>query len=166
MYRFRLRSGLRYWTGAPVRAADVRRGLERAARSKALYAEPLGALAGATACPRARRCDLRAAVETNDRERTVTLHFTHPDPDLLLVLGPGDLRPVSAGERGAPGTGPYRVARFVPGRLVDLRRNRYFRAWAPTAQPPGYPDRILWRMGRDVTGNVAAVLRGDRGLHA
>jgi ABC-type transport system substrate-binding protein/DNA-binding SARP family transcriptional activator/streptogramin lyase len=160
VYRFRLRSGLRYWTGAPVRAADVRRGLERAARSKALYADPLGALSGATACPGAQRCDLRAAVETNDRQRTVTLHLTHPDPDLLLALGLPIFAPSPPGSGLPPGTGPYRVARFVPGRLVDLRRNRYFRAWAPAAQPPGYPDRILWRMGRDVTGNVAAVLRG------
>jgi ABC-type transport system substrate-binding protein/DNA-binding SARP family transcriptional activator/DNA-binding beta-propeller fold protein YncE len=160
VYRFRLRSGLRYWTGAPVRAADVRRGLERAARSNAVYADPLSALSGATACPRAKRCDLRAAVETNDRERTVTLHLTHPDPELLLALGLPVFAPSPPGSGVPPGTGPYRVARFVPGRLVDLRRNRYFRAWAPTAQPPGYPDRILWRMGRDVTGNVASVLRG------
>jgi ABC-type transport system substrate-binding protein len=161
VYRFRLRSGLRYWTGAPVRAADVRRGLERAARSKPVYADPLGALSGATACPRAKRCDLRAAVETNDRERTVTLHLTHPDPELLLALGLPIFAPSPPGSGVPPGTGPYRVARYVPGRLVDLRRNRYFRAWAPTAQPPGYPDRILWRMGRGVSGNVAAVLRGD-----
>ncbi|MEA2133573.1 MAG: peptide/nickel transport system substrate-binding protein [Solirubrobacteraceae bacterium] len=161
VYRFRLRSGLRYWTGAPVRAADVRRGLERAARSNLVFAVPIGALSGATACPRAPRCDLRAAVETNDRERTVTLHLTHADPNLLIALGAGPYAPAPPGSEVPPGTGPYRVARFVPGRLVDLRRNRYFRAWAPTAQPPGYPDRILWRMGRGVTGNVAAVLRGD-----
>jgi peptide/nickel transport system substrate-binding protein len=68
--------------------------------------------------------------------------------------------PSPPGPGPPPGTGPYRVARFMPGRLVDLRRNRYFRAWAPIAQPLGYPDRILWRMGRDVTGNVATVLRG------
>jgi peptide/nickel transport system substrate-binding protein len=79
---------------------------------------------------------------------------------LLLALGLPIFAPSPPGNGVPPGTGPYRVARFVPRRLVDLRRNRYFRAWAPTAQPPGYPDRILWRMGRDVTGNVAAVLRG------
>ena len=161
VYRFRLRAGLRYWTGAPVRAADVRRGLERAARSSTVYADPLRALSGATACPRAKRCDLRAAVETNDRERTVTLHLTHPDPVLLLALGLPIFAPSPPGAGVPPGTGPYRVARFVPGRLVDLRRNRYFRPWAPTAQPPGYPDRILWRMGRAATHSVAAVLRGD-----
>ena len=94
-------------------------------------------------------------------ERTVTLHLTHPDPALLLALGLAVFAPSPPGSGVPPGTGPYRVARFVPGRLVDLRRNRYFRAWAPTAQPPGYPDRILWQMGPGVTGNVAAVLRGD-----
>jgi peptide/nickel transport system substrate-binding protein len=85
----------------------------------------------------------------------------HPDPGLLPALGLPVFAPSPPGSGVPPGTGPYRVARFVPGRLVDLRRNRYFRAWAPTAQPPGYPDRILWRMGPRVSGNVAAVLRGD-----
>ena len=33
VYRFRLRAGLRYWTGAPVRAADIRRGLDMARRA-------------------------------------------------------------------------------------------------------------------------------------
>jgi peptide/nickel transport system substrate-binding protein len=160
VYRFRLRSGLRYSTGAPVRAADVRRGLERWAHSNPIYAELLGALPGAAACPRMPRCDLRAAVETNDRERTVTLHLTHPDPSVLLVLGAAIIPPSPPGSGLPPGTGPYRIARFIPGRLVDLRRNRYFRAWAPTAQPPGYPDRILWRMGPGATHNVATVLRG------
>jgi hypothetical protein len=67
---------------------------------------------------------------------------------------------------GCPREPASRVARFVPGRSAP-------QSLLPHGRPrrnPGYPDRILWRMGPGVSGNVAAVLRGDadyaRSAHA
>ena len=160
VYTFHLRPGLRYWTGAPVRASDVRRGLERAAQGSSINAAYLGALRGALACSYQPRCNLDAAVQTNDRTGTVTLHLTHPDPDLLPALALAAFAPVPPGGGITPGTGPYRVARFVPGKLIDFQRNRYFNDWAPTAQPPGYPDQILVYSNGTASADVAAVLSG------
>jgi ABC-type transport system substrate-binding protein/DNA-binding SARP family transcriptional activator len=160
IYTFRLRPALRYWTGTPVRASDVRRGLERAARSTDVLAGYIGALPGALACPRRPHCDLRAAVETNDRAGTVTLHLTHPDPELLLALGLPAFAPAPPGGGITPGTGPYRVARFVPGHTIVFERNQLFHAWAPTAQPPGYPDRIVVDSDRSTRDDIGAVLQG------
>ena len=117
MYTFRLRPGLRYWTGAPVRATDVRRGLERAAQTSGVLAGYIGALPGAC-MPGRPRCDLRAAVVADDRTGTVTLHLTHPDPELLLALGLPAFAPAPPGGDITPGTGPYRVTRFVPGHTI------------------------------------------------
>ena len=65
-----------------------------------------------------------------------------------------------------PGTGPYRIARFVPGRLLELQRNPSFAASAPAAQPTGAPDRIVWHFGGSPSAAVAAVLRGEAVVRA
>ena len=160
-YTFHLRPGLRYWTGRYVRAADFRRGIELAALADPYMVGYLEALPGSGGCARrGGRCDLRAAVITDDEAGTVTLHLAHPDPELLWALALSNFAPSPTREGPVPGTGPYRIARVVPNRLVDLRRNRYFRERAPAAQPDGYPDRILWQLGAEATKSVADVLAG------
>ena len=160
-YTFRLRPGLRYWTGAPVRASDFVRGFERAAHSSDIYAAYLSALPGATACPRAPSCDLAAAILANDQAGTVTLRLSHPDPNLLVALGQAVFAPDPGGPGIRPGTGPYRVARQLLGHLVEFERNPLFREWAPAAQPAGYPDRIVLHVDGSASADVAAVLRGS-----
>ncbi len=162
-YSFHLRPGIRYWDGSLVRASDFRLGLERAARSSSVLAGYIGALPGALSCPGQPRCDLDSAVLTDDRAGTVTLRLTHPDPDLLLALGLPAFAPAPAGANAGvrPGTGPYRIARFVPGKLIDFRRNPYFKEWSPAAQPAGYPDRILLDSDGSPPADIAAVLHGQ-----
>ncbi len=161
-YTFRLRPGLRYSNGEPVRASDFRRGLERAAQSSETYAAYLEALPGALACTHTPQCDLRAAVLTDDRAGTVTLRLTHPDPSLLTALGLVYFAPVPAGAGTGirPGTGPYRIMQVVPGRLVIFTRNPRFRDWSPAAQPAGYPNRIVVRYNGTPAADVTAVING------
>lgn len=45
-----------------------------------------------------------------------------------------------------PATGPYEVASDTP-RQVTLMRNPYFHEWSHAAQPAGYPNRIVFRIG-------------------
>jgi peptide/nickel transport system substrate-binding protein len=160
VYKFRLRPGLRYSTGSPVLASDVRRGLELAAMSSSFYAAGLSALRGARSCAYQPRCDLGGAIRTNNRTGTVTLRLMHPDPSLLLALGLPAFAPVPPGRGILPGTGPYRIARFLPGKLIDFQRNRYFDDWAPTAQPPGFPNQLLVYSNGTAAADVADVLSG------
>src|SRR6185503_16135845 len=51
--------------------------------------------------------------------------------------------------------GPYRIGRYRPGRELRLTRNPLFREWSKAAQPDGYPDEIVWKLGVD--GNAAPV---------
>jgi peptide/nickel transport system substrate-binding protein len=163
LYTFRLRAGLRYWNGAPVRASDFRRGLERAAAASDVWAGYIGALPGALSCPRSpRACDLSRAVIANDHENTVTLKLSHPDPELLPALGLSAFAPAPA-SAGAirPGTGPYRITSFTPNRQIVLQRNRYFRDSAPVPQPAGYPDKIEIDNGGAPAADIKAVLDGE-----
>jgi ABC-type transport system substrate-binding protein/DNA-binding SARP family transcriptional activator len=159
-YTFHLRPGLRYSTGAPVRASDFVRGLEDAAQSSDVAASYIDALPGADACPRARSCNLVRAVTADDQAGTVTLHLSHPDPDILLALGLPYFAPKPPGRGIRPSTGPYRIARYMPGVLIDFERNPFFHEWSPAAQPAGYPDQILVYSDGTATSDIDAVLDG------
>ena len=159
-YTFQLRPGIRYSTGAPVRASDFLRGLEDAAQSSDIDASYIGALAGAEACPGARSCNLARAVTVDDRAGTVTLHLSHPDPDILFALALPYFAPKPPGGGIRPATGPYRIAHYVPGVLIDFERNPFFHEWSPAAQPAGYPDRILVYSNGTATADIDAVLDG------
>ena len=101
-YTFHLRKGVRYSTGAPVLAGDIRRGIERSV----LYSAPAPYLrswiVGAKACVKAAekavaankprpRCDLSKGIVANDRTGTITFHLTGPNR--------GVRRPAGAAER-------------------------------------------------------------------
>ena len=176
-YSFRMRSTVRYSTGALVKPSDVRSSLERlyALRSPArpFYDAILGAR-GCDAHPS--HCDLSSGVDANDRARTVTFHLRSPDPDFLykLALPYADVLPASTPSREAagarapshqrhirvPATGPYTVTRYVPGEGVWLTRNPYYREWSRAAQPSGYPDRIAISLNHSPNKGAALVRRG------
>ena len=164
-YRFQLRPGLRYSTGAPVRARDVRASIERLHRMESITvgAFPLG-LRGQASCSR-RRCDLSAGITTDDATGAVTFHLRRPNPDFLLNLATPVYGVLPAGAplrdltgSGLVGTGPYRVASTSPRRLT-LERNARFRPWSQEAQPDGYPDRLVWRSAP--AGDQAAIRTAD-----
>ena len=71
-YTFRLRRGIVYSDGRPLRATDFRRGIER------LFPDPLGAGAG--------YFEGIAHIAADDRAGTVTFRLRAPDPDFLFKL--------------------------------------------------------------------------------
>jgi peptide/nickel transport system substrate-binding protein len=53
------------------------------------------------------------------------------------------------------------IAAYRPRHRLVLIRNPSFRAWSPSAQPDGYPDRIEVRLDVPESRRVDAVLRGE-----
>ena len=146
-YTFRLRRGIRYSNGEPVRASDLRRALERDFRLRSESAFVLRGLLGAGACSTS-RCDLSRGVVADDKAGTVTLHLRQPDPELFNKLAfpaaypvPRNVSMTKPARLGVPGTGPYMIRSYKHSHLV-LVRNPRFREWSAAAQPNGYPDRI------------------------
>lgn len=179
-YTFRIRSGIRYSNGAPLRASDFRRGLERSFRLGGGPVQYFGSLVGGKQCLAQRSsCNLSRGIVTDDGTNTVTFHLTAPDPDFLYQLTLPTAYPVPFGTplhlpRGGsvPGTGPYVISSYSPatanrpsghGRLV-LSRNRYFRQWSAAAQPAGFPDQIVVRSHYSPAEQTAAVENGRADL--
>ena len=153
VYRFVLRRGIRYSTGAPVRPADVRASFER------MFAIPsskghdfFAGIVGARGCiKRPRTCDLSRGISTGPGS-TVTFRLSAPDPDFLdkLTLEFASVLPAgtparAAGSRPLPATGPYMIVRYRPRHELRLARNPQFREWSQAAQPDGFPDAIAFR---------------------
>jgi peptide/nickel transport system substrate-binding protein len=172
-YTFRLRSGIRYSNGRPVRPADFRRALERGflILTPQVYGQYYGGIIGANTCAQGKpsRCDLSRGVVTDERARTVTFHLREPDPDFLMKLTlpfafavPADTPAKEAITQPLPATGPYMVSSVRRGRTVVLVRNPRFRDWSKAAQPAGYPDRIIFTAAKSATDAVRAVEHGKQ----
>ena len=165
-YVFRLRPGLRFSNGRPLRPRDVRASLERFFRLdssgvSSFYSQ----IVGAGACTAGHACDLSHGI-VGDGGDTVTFHLSAPDPDFLykLALPPAFVVPAGSPAMIAhvplPGTGPYRVATPLRVHQLVLIRNPSFRVFAPDARPDGFPDRIVAQTSVPPLRSVAAFRRG------
>jgi hypothetical protein len=108
----------------------------------------------------------QVGIVADNRTGTVTFHLTRPDPDFLyrLTLAYADVLPATAPGQQAqtplPATGPYMITRYIPGRELLLIRNPHFREWSAAAQPGGYPDRIVIRLGLTGAQGAATIVDG------
>jgi len=174
-YRFELRRGIRYSTGAPVRPIDFRRAIERDFTIGSPGASFFDDIVGAGPCASgAHRCDLSRGITVDGSANTVTFHLNRPDPEFLYKLTltfafavPAGTPDRDVGSHPIPATGPYMIDRYEPGRELLLTRNPQFHEWSKAAQPDGYPDQIVWRFGVNPDAAVTAVERGsaDWGLY-
>lgn len=167
-YTFHLRPGIRYSTGAFLKASDVTHSFERLFELGSSGARYYALIAGASECSRApASCDLSRGVVADDHADTVTFWLNQPDPDFLykLTLTYADVLPASIPGREArnplPATGPYMIASYVPGQELRMVRNPRFREWSAAAQPDGYPNQIVIRLGLTGPQATAAVADGE-----
>ena len=166
-YVFTLRPGIRYSNGAPVRPEDFRASLEHVVALTPRDALPFAdRIVGVRACARRpASCDLSGGIEVDGRARTITIHLTEPDPDLLHKLASPLAYVVPAGHPFGgpvppPATGPYAIDRWEPGNEARFVRNPHFRVWSADARPDGVADEIVVRQRADVHARIADVQRG------
>jgi YVTN family beta-propeller protein len=152
-YTFRLRAGIRYSNGTPLRASDFLRAIERLFQAGSPGTDFYTDILGAAGCVRRpAMCELSRGIVTNDKTGTVVFHLTTADPNFLYHLTEQDYTaPVPPGTPNhdthlnpIPGTGPYRII-LANQTGVYFARNPFFREWSPAAQPAGNPDQIVWR---------------------
>jgi YVTN family beta-propeller protein len=167
-YTFQLRPGIHYSTGAMVRPADLRRGIERALASsgKNTPSSDLSGIVGARGCvARPTSCNLSKGIATDPSSNSVTFHLVAPDPDFLykLALPIADAVPADTPLKAhlpLPATGPYEVSKIDAKRsVVRLVRNPHFQVWS-AARPDGFPDKIVERWGSSGASAVRAVEGG------
>jgi len=166
-FTFRLRPGVRYSDGRPVRVADFRRAIERVFRVGSDNRPQYIGIRGASHCTVA-RCDLSQGIVVDEKLRTVTFRLDVVDPDFLWKLAFSESStpvPPTTPNRAVrydepiPGTGPYRIVR-ASARGIHYVRNPRFREWSHAAQPDGNPDEIEMRFGLTPREEARAIEQG------
>jgi peptide/nickel transport system substrate-binding protein len=164
-YGFRLRPGIDYSTGQPLRAGDFRRAIERLFRVGSPGSSLYSGIVGAAVCARRpRRCDLSEGIATDNSVGTVTFHLAAPDPDFLFKLTefaysapvPPGTPDNETGSGTVPGTGPYKIVAVSPTEIRFVR-NPFFHEWSHAAQPTGNPNSIVWRTVRSAQAALTAI---------
>jgi peptide/nickel transport system substrate-binding protein len=168
-YVFHMRKGIRFSDGREVVPSDVTYSLEREFKANgpgtAFYTD----IVGGTACAaKPASCNLSAGVVANNANWTVTFHLTAPDPTLMQTLAlpfayvvPPGLPDHDIGTHPVPATGSYMIQSYVPGQQMVLVRNPEFHQWSALAQPKGYPNKIVMKIGLPVESEVTEVEQGQ-----
>lgn len=146
-YTFKLRKGLVYSDGTPVKASDFAHAVERAMRlnwvGKGLLIENV---VGAQAFDEHKASSISGIV-ADDATGTIAIELNGPFGPFLNVLAfpavafvPGDtpIKPLS--NNPPPGVGPYRIADVVPNRSFSLLRNSRWGAEGIPGIPSGHVD--------------------------
>jgi peptide/nickel transport system substrate-binding protein len=166
VYKFKLRSGLKYSNGSPLRASDfeyaIKRGFLATGQGVGFYTDIAGAAAFA-AHPTASG-DI-SGISANNAKRTITIRMAKPRGDFLTIVALLFAAPVPAGTTPAihngniPATGPYRISSYDPNRGFTMVRNKYFK---PTKNiPRGNPNRIDVSLIGDANTAVQRVIGGQ-----
>ena len=168
-YTFTLRPGIRYSTGAAVKASDIAYALTRQFKVPGPGVNFYTGLIGGQACEaRPKTCDLSHGVVTDDAARTITFHLTAPNPNFLEDLAlpfayavPAGTPDTDTGTTPLPATGPYMIKSYTPNRSMILVRNPDFKQWSKLAQPKGYPDQIVMKIGIPDEAEVTEIEHGQ-----
>ncbi len=169
-YTFQVRPGIRYSNGKLVQPDDFERAIERVFELGSPGAPYYSGIVGADRCAKGKSCDLSRGIVTDRAARTVSLHLTAPDAELLNKLAlpfafvlPAGTPAHDVGTHPVPATGPYRIAQYgKKTKTLRLVRNQRFNEWSVDAQPQGYPDGIAlsWASTPDASRRVRTVEGG------
>ena len=166
VYKFKLRKGLKYSNGSPVKASDfewaIKRGFLAQGQGVGFYTD----IAGAEAYSKNPTAggDISGIV-TNNAKRTINIRLDTPRGDFLTILAllfaapvPGNTDP--AIQNGSiPGTGPYKFTNYDPNRSFTMARNPFFK---PTKYiPKGNPNTVDVQLVGDADAATQRVINGQ-----
>jgi len=163
-YKFKLRKGLKYSDGKPVKASDfkytIKRGFLATGQGVGFYT----GIVGAEEFQKNLTGDI-PGIKTNNARRTISIKLTKRRGDFLTILALLFAAPVPTGTPNAiqngtiPSTGPYRIINYDPSRGFSMVRNKYFK---PTKYiPRGTPNRVDVTFNGDANAAVQKVIDGQ-----
>ena len=165
VYKFKLRKGLKYSNGKPVKASDFKYAIKREFLSTGQGVGFYTGIVGAEAYSKNPTPGGNIpGIIVNNKKRTITIKLVSPRGDFLTILALGFAAPVPAGTPAAiqngtiPSTGPYTISNYDVNRSFTMVRNKYFK---PTRFiPRGGPNRVEVSLVSDANAAVQGVIDG------
>jgi len=160
-YTLRLRAGVKYSNGQPVKASDFKAAVERDLRLDSPGASYFSNIVGAKLLAE-RRVHHISGIAADDATGLITIRLRSPEGDFENVLASEFAAPVPTNAPASdtsthplPATGPYVIQSYSAGKQIVEVRNKFFKAslFRGTV-PAGNPDKVVW----DIVGDPAAAL--------
>jgi peptide/nickel transport system substrate-binding protein len=164
-YTFRIREGLQYSNGKPVKASDFEHTIKRVLNLESSGSFLFEGIEGAEDYVEAGEAEGDiSGIETNDSTREVTIKLAEPDATFMHVLAmnfagivPGDTAFRNLSKDPPPGVGPYRFTRSAPNREFVMEKTRGFDI--PDI-PKGNIDRITTKIVTSEQRQTQDVING------
>ena len=167
-YKLKLREGLKYSDGSPVKASDFEHAIKRVLNLESGGSAFFLGIDGAQDYVDAGECegDIKGIV-TDDKTGDITINLTEPDGSFSHVLGmwfaapvPGDTPCKEMTEDPPPGVGAYMVTESVPNRQFVLEKNPNFPDLGADI-PPAKIDKITTKIVKSAQRQTQDVISGD-----
>jgi peptide/nickel transport system substrate-binding protein len=165
-YKLRLRKGLMFSDGTPVKASDFEHTIKRVLNLESSGSTFFLGIEGAQEYVEAGKPEADIpGIETDDRSGEITVRLTQPDGTFSYALAttfaglvPGDTPFENLTKDPPPGVGPYKITESVPNRQFVLEKNHRF-------ELPGFPkgnlDRITTVISKSRARQAEDVISGD-----
>ena len=132
-YTFKLRAGLKYSDGSPVRASDFEHTIKRLNFLGGPFSSFTSTIAGVPEYIKAKQQDADiSGITSDDATGEITVKLSEPDGKFLYAIGLANAAPTPAAKspfkatRGIPGIGPYTIDVINPTREYTLQKTPGF----------------------------------------
>lgn len=166
-YKFKLRDGLKYSDGTPVKASDFENTIKRLLKLGSVWSSFYSPIIAGTEEWTAKgdfNADI-SGIETNDKTGEITVNLTEPDTKILFALAepyaapmPVAKTPPKSLKQPPPGVGPYMFDSFDFSHLYVLKRNPNWESI--DGIPDGNFDTIRVLVSDSVTKMTEDVITG------
>jgi peptide/nickel transport system substrate-binding protein len=164
-YTLKLRPGLKYSNGKPVKASDFKYAIKRLFQIDSPGVGFFTNIVGADQFSKTKKGDISGIV-ANDSNGQITIKLVKPQGDFQNILATIFAAPVPSGTPAKdqsttpiPSTGPYMIQSYQPNRQFILVRNPNFK---PTDNVPATnPDKMTFKIVEDDSAALQQVINGQ-----
>jgi peptide/nickel transport system substrate-binding protein len=164
-YKLKLRTGLKYSDGKPVKASDFKYAIKRLFQIDSPGVGFFTNIVGADQFSKTKKGDI-SGITANDQTGDITIKLVKPQGDFQNILATIFAAPVPSGTPAKdqsttpiPSTGPYMIQSYQPNRQFVLVRNPNFK---PTDNVPATnPDKMTVKIVEDDSAALQQVINGQ-----
>ena len=168
-YKLKLRKGLKYSDGSPVKAADFEHAIKRVLNLESGGSAFYLGIEGAQDYLDAGKAEGDiSGIETDDQTGDITITLGAPDGSFTHVLAmwfaglvPSNTPFKNMTKEPPPGVGPYMVTESVPNRQFVLERNPEYDKNPIDGIPSGNIDKITTKIIKSAQRQAQDVISGD-----
>ena len=166
MYRLKLRTGLEYSDGSPVKASDFEHTIKRVLNLESGGSAFFLGIEGAQEYVDKGKAEADiGGIDADDKRGKITIRLKAPDGTFSNVLAmnfgglvPGDTPFKNLTKNPPPGVGPYAITESVPNRQFTMKRNRRFDV---PGILPGKIDTLTTKIVKSTARQAQGVISGD-----